>query len=344
MSKVYEALRQKEQEDSASARSQSTTFENLTEGLDSRPFSPEPGITDPILQAALGMAEEVRVLPHEPLPFVYPPPAAPVSEPQTSPSGFRRLRVGYRENSRLVFQTNRHGLAAEQLRFLRRNLEQKFPRGAVLLVTSPAPKDGKTLTCLNLCSCLADTGRSTLLLEGDIRKPSVHKFLCATDIAPGIEDVLCGAATASQAVHLVEELSFHVAMVANPPAEPSRLVSGTNFKQLVEWARGRFDWVVIDSPPVLPAIDVTQLMPLADAVLAVIRTHSTPRELAVRTFEVLGNRLSGVILNDATVDSNPYYRYLSEYREKGFAPAETRAENLENSSVPPESTKSRRLN
>jgi len=239
--------------------------------------------------------------------------------------------VGYRENSRLVFQTERHGLAAEQFRFLRRNVEQKFPKGAVLLVTSPAPKDGKTLTSLNLCSCLADTGRSTLLLEGDIRRPSVYKFLGGTDIAPGIEDVLSGVATPAQAIHFVEELSFHVAMVANPPAEPSRLVSGSSFKQLVAWARGRFDWVVIDSPPVLPAADVTQLMPLADIVLAVVRTRSTPRELAVRTFEVLGNRLSGVVLNDTTVDSNPYYRYLSEYRDKGSAPidrAESRQPNL----------------
>jgi capsular exopolysaccharide synthesis family protein len=333
MSKVYEALRQKEQEDSASARSQGTMFGKLAESLDSSAFSSELGITDPILQAALGMVEEERVPPHESLLY---PLAAPASEPQIPPDGSRRLRVGYSENSRLVFQTDRHGLAAEQFRFLRRNLEQKFPRGAVLLVTSPAPKDGKTLTCLNLCSCLADTGCSTLLLEGDIRKPSVCRLLGGTDVAPGIEDVLSGAATPSQAIRLVEELSFHVAMVVSPPAEPSRLVSGTSFKQLVDWARGRFNWIVIDSPPVLPAADVMQLMPLADAVLAVVRTRSTPRELAVRTFEILGNRLSGVVLNGATVDSNPYYRYLSEYREKGLAPAdrgESRAENVENSSV-----------
>ena len=157
MSKVYEALRQKEQEDSASARSQGTTYEKLAESLDSSPFSSELGITDPILQAALGMVEEERVLPPESLPLLYSPAAAPASEPKISPNGYRPLRVGYSENSRLVFQTDRHGLAAEQFRFLRRNLEQKFPRGAVLLVTSPAPKDGKTLTCLNLCSCLADT-------------------------------------------------------------------------------------------------------------------------------------------------------------------------------------------
>jgi len=320
MSKVYEALRQKEYETSSSACNQDATFEKLAEELDSMPVHSEPGIMDPILQAALTLGEEERGLLREAPPLFCPPSVDPGPESPISPDGFRRLRIGHRENSRLVFHTDPHGLAAEQFRFLRRNLEQKFPQGAVLLMTSPAPKDGKTLTSLNLCCCLADTGRSTLLLEGDIRKPSVHTLLGGEDIAPGVEDALSGAVDPAQAVHFVEELSFHVAMVANPPAEPSRLISGTGPKQFLEWAKRQFDWIVIDSPPVLPAADVTQLMQMADAVLVVVRTHSTPRELAIRAFELLGNRVSGVVLNGATVDSNPYYRYLSDYCEKSTAP------------------------
>ena len=324
MSKVYEALRQKEHEASASTSStiRFTPAENLPEGLEAVLFDPELGVADPILRAALVAAEEERVVPHQTLPPTCRPAPVPTSEPQVSVDGFRRLRVAYRENSRLVFQTDPHGLAAEQFRFLRRTLEQKFPNGGALLITSPAPKDGKTLTTLNLCACLADSGRSTLLVEGDIRQPSVHKLLGGTNIAPGIEAALAGAVAPSDAVHLVEELSFYVAMVANPPAEPSRLISGTGPRQFLEWARGQFDWVVIDCPPVLPAADVTQLMPLADAVLAVVRTHSTPRELAVRAFELLGNRLFGVVLNGATIESNPYYRYLSDYRQKNVAPGQ----------------------
>jgi len=316
MSKVYEALRQKESETSASSRYGGRLVDGVMDEIEALPFTPEPGVTDPILQAAFDVTDG-GVL----------PPTASVSLPnectktagdrcQTSKNGFRHLTVAANEGSRLVFLTDPHGLAAEQFRFLRRNLEQKFPKGAVLLITSPASKDGKTLTSLNLCSCLADSGRSTLLIEGDIRQPSMHRVIGESGVAPGVEDVLAGTAEPVRAIQFVQGLAFHVAMVVKPPVQPAKLICGTGLKQFVSWARAQFDWVVIDSPPVLPAADVTHLMPLADAVLAVIRARSTPRELAVRAFEVLGNRLFGVLLNGATIESNPYYRYLSDYRQK----------------------------
>jgi len=329
MSKVYEALRQKEHESSTSTGDQATTCENGAETWESLPFNPELGVTDPVLRAALGIAKEERSDAHNAaLPF-YAPVTAPPSDPDASANAYPRLSVGSRPNSRLVFQADPHGLAAEQFRFLRRTLEQKFANGAVLLITSPAPKDGKTLTSVNLSSCLADSGRSTLLLEADIRQPSMCKLLGCEEISIGIEQALAGSVPPAMPVHFVQELSLHVAMVAKAPAEPSRLISGSGLKQFLSWARGQFNWIVIDSPPVLPAADVTHMMPLADAVLAVVRTHSTPRELAVRAFEILGNRLSGVVLNGATIESNPYYRYLSDYGEKGAAPArrETAAPN-----------------
>jgi capsular exopolysaccharide synthesis family protein len=216
-------------------------------------------------------------------------------------------------------------MAAEQFRFLRRTLEQKFPQGGILLVTSPAPRDGKTLTTVNLCSCLANAGRSTILLEGDIRQPSIHRLLGGTNVAPGIEHALAGTVEPTKAIHFVEELKLHVSMVVDPPADPSNLVSGSGAKSLLAWARQRFHWVVNDSPPVLPAADVTQLAALADATLLVVRAQSTPRDLVVRACELLGDHLFGVVLNEATVESNPYYRHLSEYRQKVAVPSRREA-------------------
>jgi len=326
MSKVYEALRQKEHENSTLSSDQppvdrASVVENASDAWDPTPFDLEPEITDPVLRAAFGIVEKKRVeVPSASLPF-YPPAPEISSEPLTESNSYPPLSVGSRKNSRLVFQTDPHGLAAEQLRFLRRTLEQKFSKGAALLVTSPAPKDGKTLTSLNLSSCLADSGRSTLLVEADVRQPSVRRLLGGEETFTGVEDAIAGTVSPDKAVRFVQESSLHVSMVARPPAEPSRLISGRGLKQFLDWARGRFHWIVIDSPPVLPAADVTHLMPLADAVLAVVRTHSTPRVLAVRAFEIIGNRLSGVILNGATIESNPYYRYLSEYRDQGAVPS-----------------------
>ena len=248
--------------------------------------------------------------------------ATATAEPSISPNGFRRLKLAYPDDSRLLFRSDPDGFAAEQFRFLRRTLEQKFPTGAVLLITSPAPKDGKTLTTLNLCACLADSGRSTLLLEADIRQPALPMLLGrGANAAPGIEEALAGTVDPAQVVHFVEELSLYVAMVTKPPADPSRLVSGAGTKRFLAWAQEHFDWVVLDSPPVLPAIDVAQLATLADATLLVVRAQSTPRELTTRAIELLGNHLSGVVLNEASIESNPYYRYLADYGRKRVAPA-----------------------
>jgi len=102
-------------------------------------------------------------------------------------------------------------------------------------------------------------------------------------------------------------------MVMKLPANPSHLITGPDVKQFLMWAREHFRWVILDAAPVLPAADVGELLPLADAVLLVVRAQNTPRELSRRAFEMLGKRLHGVILNEATSDTNTYYRYLSNY-------------------------------
>jgi|SRR5262245_43831606 len=312
MSKVYEALRQKQNE-SSSSQVDFSLDEELVKTIDLPNPDSDLEIGNSVLQAAFSTDDET------PMTASVPPAIASTTplEPQRkvmAANGFRRLSLAKKETSRLVFLTDPHGLAAEQFRFLRRTLEQRFPQGATLLVTSPAPRDGKTLTSINLSSCLADSGRSTLLLEGDIRQPAVEKVLGTSIGPPGIEDALTGSVDPAQTIHFVEDLKFHVSMAVNPPEDPSRLVSGSCAKQYLVWARERFHWVIIDSPPILPAVDVAHLATLADGVLLVVRVQSTPRDLLTRTFEMLGDRLSGVVLNEATIESNPYYRYIAQYR------------------------------
>jgi capsular exopolysaccharide synthesis family protein len=310
MSKVYEALRQKDLEVSSSLGAYAPP-ENETP-QSSEPFPADLGVSDRTLQAAFAASEDELGL-YESLPQFRGSPNQPAKDSKASRE-FPHLRLAPNSNSRLVFQTDPHGLAAEQYRFLRRNLEQKFTSGGVLMVTSPAPRDGKTLSTVNLCSCLADSGRSTLLLEGDIRQPSIHNVLAPTNLNVGIEDVLAGTSAPEDVVCVVDDLSFHVAMVKTPPQDPSRLIAGDGMRNLLAWGRAHFDWVVVDCPPVLPAADVTAMVSLADAAILVVRARSTPRDLASKSIELLGNHLFGVVMNEATVESNAYYRYLSDYR------------------------------
>ena len=311
MSRVYEALRVKQQEAGDPHAGPAAVG---TEDADPASLHTDLGTAEEIL-AAMGTGEEPRV-PTDFAPPINAPSSVPPAGRTASPNGFQRLKLVYREASRLVFQTDPDGLAAEQFRFLRRTLEHKFPNGAVLLITSPAPKDGKTFTALNLSTCLAESGRSTLMLEADIRQPAARRVLGIKQAGSGIEETLAGTSAPDKVVYFVEALSLHLAMVAEPPADPSRLIGGEGMRKLLAWARTHFCWVVIDSPPVLPAADVAELIPLANAVLLVVRAESTPRDLATRAFELLGSHLSGVILNEGTIQSNPYYRYLADYRQK----------------------------
>jgi capsular exopolysaccharide synthesis family protein len=235
-----------------------------------------------------------------------------------SPNSFRHLTLPLPEESRLVFQTDPHGLAAEQYRLLRRTLKQEFATGAVLLITSPGEGDGKTLTSLNLSTCLAFSGGDkTLLVEADARRPTMARIWSGAIAPPGVEDAWTGKAEPHQTIHLIDKLSLHLALVARIPGNPSQLINGSGVRQFFAWARENFRWVVIDAPPVLPAADVAELLPLADAALLVIRAQSTPKELARRAFEMLGARLHGVIFNAAIVGSNAYYGYLGPPQRGG---------------------------
>jgi Mrp family chromosome partitioning ATPase len=239
-------------------------------------------------------------------------------EPVSS-NGFRHLSAVFREESRLVFHSDPRGMAAEQFRLLRRSLVQPFQKGGVLMVTSPGAGDGKTLTAMNLCASLADAGESTLLVELDLRRPSAQRVLGCKVSRPGVEDALRGSEKPEKAACYIEELGFHAALVSEIPADPSRLLGSNALRDFLAWGRTRFRWVVLDTAPVFPNADVAELLPAADAVLLVIRVQVTPRELLRRACDVLGKRLHGVILNEATISSTPYYRYLSDYYHPGAA-------------------------
>jgi Mrp family chromosome partitioning ATPase len=313
MSRFYEALLREEQRLKLQNRSQETCSgrdSSAASGIEasfsvwakgSKPNSEEPYSSTP------ANVKEILKPPEVPCPG----PTSKANGPSAefTGNGFRHLTVQFRENSRLSFRTDPGGFAAEQFRLLRRTLNQTFDKGAVLMITSPGMGDGKTLTSLNLCTCLADSGDPTLLVEANVRRPAVGGILGCAMGPPGIEDVWDGKVEPRRAIHLIEELSFHAAMVVKILKDPPHL-HGTSVKPFLAWAQQHFRWVVLDAAPVLPAADVCELLPLTDAALLVIRAQSTSRELSKRAIELLGKRLHGVIFNEATIDSNPYFRYL----------------------------------
>jgi capsular exopolysaccharide synthesis family protein len=316
MSWFYEALQRAEKERPKSgngSRSRSTgpKDESLLAPIESLPSIADANSRPPSEPSSLGSLSSAENPPVDSAPFI----RQLQRRHDGSNGAFRRLTLPIRRDSRLVFQTDPNGMPAEQFRLLRRMLKQDFPKGASLLITSPAEGDGKTLVSVNLSACLATLGDEALIVEADIRRPTWRNTWAQTIKPPGIEDAWAGKVEPAQTVHVIEGLSLHAAPVARIPENPSHLVSASGVRQFLAWARENFRWVVVDAPPILPAADVTELLPLVDAALLVIRAQSTPRELSKRALDMLGTRLHGIVLNGATVDSSPYYGYLSPYHQ-----------------------------
>lgn len=231
-----------------------------------------------------------------------------------SVNGFRKVQLKCSPNARLVFQTEPNGVGAEQYRLLRRKLVAIFPEGGTLLISSPSPGDGKTLTAANLSWSLAESTQPTLLLEADLRRPSMTK-LFGYRPAHGVESAFLGEVEPEETVSAVSGLALHIAMVTKPQASAARIINRGELRHFLDWARGRFKWVVVDSPPVFPMSDAGELSSLVDAAFLVVRARSTRRELVERSVEALGGQLRGVILNDSTRCLDSYYsQYLATYR------------------------------
>jgi Mrp family chromosome partitioning ATPase len=232
--------------------------------------------------------------------------------PAVSANGFRKLELNLGSNSRIVFQADPNGVAVEQYRLLRYSLAEHFPQGGTLLMTSPTKGDGKTLNAINLAWCLAESSSSTLLAEVDLRQPSVSDVMGFRPM-PGIESALAGEVLPEATVCVTSGMPLHVAAVSKSQKDPVRLLKSPAMKNFLEWARSKFRWVVLDGPPVIPAADVPELAPMSDAVLMVVRARYTPRDLVQKSFQIVGQRLRGVIMNEATLCWDSYYRYMGGY-------------------------------
>ena len=228
-------------------------------------------------------------------------------------NGYKHIHAQLTDNSRLAYYLQPHGLVSEQLRFLRRSLHQDMPNGGVLIVSSPAAADGKTLTAVNLAACLGDSGDTTLIADVDTRRPGLHSTIECETTQHGIEEAFAENVQPHDVVQYIEELKLHAAFVSAVPTDPSKLISGAGVGKFLTWARENFRWTVLDTPPVVPVGDVSKLLPLVDAVLLVIRAHQTPRDLTKRAFELMGSHLYGVIMNETESESTTRYSYFSRY-------------------------------
>ncbi|MEY3173035.1 MAG: Tyrosine-protein kinase ptk [Planctomycetota bacterium] len=188
----------------------------------------------------------------------------------------------------------------------------------VISVTSPAAGDGKSTLALNLAISLAQSGKKTVIIESDLRRPKVHK-LTGADNKKGVVDVLRGNTSLDDVIQPTQVPDLNVIPCGPRPKDPAELLARPEYERLLEELRGRFDYVIVDTPPVLAVTDPAGVAARVDGVIVCMRLSRHTRELGKRTIESLrdiGATVAGIVINGVEErDAYGYgnYRY-SDYR------------------------------
>lgn len=188
----------------------------------------------------------------------------------------------------------------------------------VIQVTSPAAGDGKSTLACNFAVSLAQSGKKTLLVESDFRRPKVHK-LTGVENSIGVVDVLRGRAEYKDAIKETELDGFYVMPCGSRPRNPSELLTRPEYEQLLAVVREEFEYVIIDTPPVLVVTDPCSVGPRVDGVVLCVRLSRHTRDFGRRALEQLrdvGANMTGIVVNG--VEESDAYGYgnysYSDYR------------------------------
>jgi capsular exopolysaccharide synthesis family protein len=228
---------------------------------------------------------------------------------------------------KLIVTPNVPHAAVEQYRKLAASLHHaQLERGIkVVMITSAAPGEGKTLTSTNLALTLSQSyRRNVLLIDADLRRPSVHSVFDVPNVL-GLSDGLKSEAEEKLSLIQISE-TLTVLPAGRPDSDPMSGLTSDRMRRLVAEAAARFDWVLIDTPPVGFLSDANLLAAMVDVTLFVVRAGKSPFRLIQRALDAVGrNRIIGAVLNAVherdDVVGYGYYGYYGHYGPQTKHPA-----------------------
>jgi protein-tyrosine kinase len=300
MSRIHEALKRAEQE--------KTSGHNGQNGQKAEEFAEVPAL-------------KPEKQPEPSRPNFVPAPAATAAAVETLPEpahahGFlaRCARPHWKPDPAFLVFANSDPFypGTEQFRTLRSRLariRENQPLQTVL-ISSAVPAEGKTMVATNLAHALVrQQGCRVLLVDADLRAPRVHTLLGAPS-NPGLADYIQGGASEFEVIQKGHEEGLYFTPAGTHVTHPSELISSARMKEFLDRVKPEFDWIIIDSSPVLPVADATVLGGLCDGVLLVVRASSTPSDMARKACrEFQDSQILGVVLNtaDETSEYGSYY-------------------------------------
>ena len=211
----------------------------------------------------------------------------------------RTIRLRVPASSPLLPFENGHGRPSEQYRILRTKIVQHPKQPHLILVSSPASGDGKSITATNVAAALSlKSDAQVLLVDADFRKPAIHTHLGLPE-APGLAEVLKGASRLEDALVRTQEFpNLFVISAGVPPPNPVELLDSTNWEAFCDKIRNLLSYVVMDSPPVGAVADYDLIQAVCDGVVLVVRPDHTNRQLYEKALQIVPrSKFLGVVLN-----------------------------------------------
>jgi succinoglycan biosynthesis transport protein ExoP len=243
--------------------------------------------------------------------------------------GARPTATGTPRASPLILK-NPQSAVAESYRVLRTNLifSSAETTGRALVVSSANPGEGKTTTVANLASSLALNGAKVLAVDADLRRPTMHQHFGVAK-TPGLTDLIVGKCQASQAIQATRFKGLQILPCGYVPPNPAELLGSPAMKHVVEALKSHYDWVLIDTPPILAMADTPVLCPLVEGVILVVGAEVSGRPTLQRAIDQIvgvGGKIVGVVLNKVNLERNSYYygQYYGEYYRAYYAEGSSR--------------------
>lgn len=238
---------------------------------------------------------------------------------------FLKKEEELRFDNKIIFNFSSLSVETEAYRTLRTNIHfaigAKKTTGNVIALTSSNPREGKTLTSTNLAIGLAQVGKTTLLVEADMRCPQIASIF-KINPAPGLSDLMIGTATKDEAVRTITDIlmgdaewdklmavqgidNLHLLPSGTCPPNPAELLISPEFAEAIEDFRKHYDFIIIDTPPCLPVSDASIIGRVVDGTVLIYQSDKTSRHLLMRAIQTLLKneaKLLGIVINQLSFD------------------------------------------
>lgn len=226
-----------------------------------------------------------------------------------------------------ILDKNRSFPFQESYRTLRTNLNFTTQASGAksILITSSTQGEGKSTVAINTAISLAQEGKKVLLIDADLRKPSLHRYLrVRPGSIPGLSSVLIGKSNFEDAIGYYKILGIDLMIAGQIPPNPTELLALDKFSELIKYAENEYDYVIVDAPPVGIITDAAIISHQTDAVLFIVaHNYATQEEIvsAKKKLEAVNAHILGVVLNNYDInhdlqtsvqEENYYYSYKED--------------------------------